>query len=131
MRRSLIIALCACCVSAFAQDDWQVPDEALKLNSPFSLSEEKMILKGEKIFGKTCWTCHGEEGKGDGAAAEALEPKPADLSSDKVQLQTDGALFWKMSEGRGAMVGYEQMLSEEQRWQLVAFIRSLAQNKAE
>ena len=132
MRKSLlIIVLSACGISMFAQEEWKVPEKARSLKSSFSLDEEKMILKGEKIFGKTCWTCHGEEGKGDGAAAELLDPKPADLSSEMVQQQSDGALFWKITEGRGNMVGYEQMLSDEQRWQLVAFIRSLAQNEEE
>ena len=130
MRKSiLIIALSACSISMFAQDEWRAPDEAQALKSPFSMDEEKMILKGEKIFGKTCWSCHGEEGKGDGMAGELLDPKPSDLTSERIQQQADGALFWKIGEGRGNMAGYENMLSEAQRWQLVAFIRSLKQDK--
>ncbi len=113
----------------FAQEPWQVPEDAQILKSPMDLSDEKAILKGEKIFGKTCWTCHGEEGKGDGMAGEVLDPKPSDLTSKEVQQQSEGSLFWKIGEGRGNMAGYENVLNEDQRWQLVAFIRSLNQDE--
>ncbi|HVV55133.1 MAG TPA: cytochrome c, partial [Mucilaginibacter sp.] len=62
----------------------------------------------------------------DGPAAVALNPKPADHSSEAVQKETDGSLFWKMSEGRKPMPSYKTMLSEKQRWELVDYIRTLA-----
>lgn len=124
-RSFTVILLTIISTTCLAQDAWKAPSEADKLKSPFALDNEKTIAKGEKIFGKMCWTCHGEYGKGDGAAAEALDPKPADLTSAKVQAQTDGAFYWKITHGRGAMVGYEEIFSDDQRWQLVAFIRSL------
>jgi len=53
-----------------------------------------------------------------------LEKKPADLST-KVKAQTDGALFWKISEGRSPMVSWKS-LSETQRWELVNYIKTFA-----
>ncbi len=119
------IILFAAAFAASAQD-WKAPVESDKVESPFSLEDEKSILKGEKLFGNMCWTCHGEEGKGDGLAAEGLEVKPADLTSTLMQSQSDGSFYWKITHGRGLMVGYEDALSDKQRWQLVAFIRSIA-----
>ncbi len=121
----LIVAMASYC-SLMAQENWIVPETEHKVKSPIDLADDKNIEKGEKIFGKICWTCHGEEGQGDGVAAEALDPKPADLTSAAVQAQSEGDFYWKITKGRGNMVGYEDALSDKQRWQLVAFIKSLA-----
>ncbi len=127
MRRMiLLIITMACYCSLMAQEAWIVPETENKVISPIDLADDKNIEKGEKIFGKVCWTCHGEEGLGDGVAAEALDPKPADLTSAAVQAQSEGDFYWKITKGRGNMVGYEDALSDKQRWQLVAFIKSLA-----
>jgi mono/diheme cytochrome c family protein len=106
------------------QNPWIAPESADKLVNPIKNNEES-IIKGEKIFKNTCWTCHGNSGNGDGPAAAALKPKPAKFTSDIVQNQSDGALFWKLSEGRGKMSSYKMNLTTEQRWQLVNFIRTL------
>src|SRR5215471_16093549 len=63
-------------------------------------------------------------GKGDGVAAAALSPKPADWTSKKIQAESDGELFWKISHGRGAMPSCKQ-LPENDRWALVHYIHSL------
>jgi len=73
-----------------------------------------------------CVPCHGNKGKGDGVAAAALKPKPADHSSQKVQSQTDGAIFYKITTGRLPMAPYKDILNTTQRWQLVNYIRTLA-----
>ncbi|WP_178139381.1 c-type cytochrome [Rhodothermus profundi] len=81
---------------------------------------------GERIYQQQCAVCHGPRGRGDGPAGMALNPRPADLTSKAVQAQTDGALFWKISEGRGAMPAFKGMLSEAERWQVVTYVRTLA-----
>ena len=64
-------------------------------------------------------------GKGDGPAAAALPPpKPANWTSAAVQKETDGEIFWKMSNGRGAMPPWKH-LPEKDRWELVNYIRTL------
>ncbi len=126
----LLVAMIYHC-TMMAQETWIVPETDDKVKSPFDLTDDKNVEKGEKIFGKVCWTCHGESGQGDGVAAEALEPKPADLTSTIVQDQSEGAFYWKITKGRGNMVGYEEALSDKQRWQLVAFIKSLAKGAEE
>jgi mono/diheme cytochrome c family protein len=64
------------------------------------------------------------QGKGDGAAAAALNPKPADWTSGRVQDEADGELFWKISTGRGAMPPWKH-LPENDRWAVLRYIRSL------
>jgi hypothetical protein len=68
--------------------------------------------------------CHGASGRGDGVASVALQPKPTDWSSPAVQSDTDGELFWKITNGRGAMPAWKQ-LPEAERWQIVNYIRTL------
>ncbi len=84
--------------------------------------------EGKKVFETNCLMCHGQEGKGNGPAGVALNPKPADLSSKAVQAQTDGELFWKISTGRGAMPSW-QTLPEKDRWSVIDFIRTLGGKK--
>ena len=54
-----------------------------------------------------------------------LKPRPGNFTKDAVQLQTDGAIYWKMTEGRAPMASYKTALTEQQRWQLVNYIRQL------
>src|SRR5262245_25411910 len=89
-----------------------------------SAGRKKTIELGQKIAKINCQTCHGVNGKGDGAAAVALNPKPADWTSSTVQSETDGELFWKISNGRGPMPPWKH-LSENDRWAVIRYIRSL------
>jgi mono/diheme cytochrome c family protein len=105
------------------QDKWVAPATAKDVKNPFSGTES--INKGMAIYKVRCVVCHGPEGNGDGPAGKALNPPAAIHSSAAVQSQTDGELFWKMSEGRGPMVGWKLILSEEDRWHLVNYVRTL------
>lgn len=105
------------------QDKWVAPESAKSLKNPRSGAES--VANGKSIYSTRCVVCHGATGKGDGPAGKALNPPAADHSSEVVQAQTDGELFWKISEGRGAMVGWKLILSEQDRWDLVNYIRTL------
>lgn len=113
--------------STFRTQDtkWVAPTSADTLNNPLK-NNPTAETEGKKLYDKYCWACHGKTGKGDGPGAKNLNPKPADHTSNVVQSQSDGAIFWKISKGRGAMQPYERSLNKTQRWQLVIFMRSLA-----
>ena len=91
------------------------------------------LTKGRALFQTHCARCHGDKGRGDGSAAAALPTEPADLTDPVCQsLLTDGEILWKVTNGRRrgkeilmpAMA--EKVPLEEDRWKLVAFVRSLA-----
>ena len=103
---------------------WTAPSTASNYKNPYS-GNEKAVQAGKKLYTQYCAICHGNKGKGDGLAGMALKPRPADFTKDIVQKQSDGALFWKMTEGKAPMAAYKETLTEEQRWQLVNYIRSL------
>lgn len=102
---------------------WRAPKEADKLKNPLAENGAELI-KGKKLYNQMCAVCHGAKGKGDGVAGAALNPKPTNFTMANVQAQTDGALFWKLSEGRTPMASYKNTLKEDQRWQLVNYLRT-------
>jgi|GEM_PF-1219294 len=102
---------------------WVAPESANKLVNPLK-GNSSATGAGKKLFGQFCAICHGKKGKGDGVAGMSLKPRPSNFTQDAVQMQTDGAIFWKLSEGKPPMAPYKSALTEEQRWQLVNYIRS-------
>ena len=109
------------------QTPWVAPKVAENVKNPMS-GNNSTIAETKKLYITNCGPCHGDKGKGDGPAAQGLNPKPADHTSVKVQSETDGAIFWKLSEGRNPMPGYKKIFSEDQRWELVNYIRTMAKN---
>ena len=107
------------------QSEWKAPPSASIIENPVP-EDGNAIAKGKELFSTICFVCHGDQGKGNGFNAGSLERPPADLTSHQVQKQSDGELFWKISEGNPPMLSFKQSLSEEQRWQLIRYIRELA-----
>lgn len=125
-----VVALAAYSHAANAQSDhggtpWNAPERAAHRSNPV-LATDAAIERAQMIFHQNCELCHGPKGKGNGPMSTSLPVKPADLSSERVQSQTDGALFWKILSGRGMMPSTQATLSDEQRWALVDYIRTLA-----
>ncbi|WP_353718204.1 cytochrome c [Dyadobacter sp. 676] len=110
------------------QEPWKAPAWADTLKSPYH-EEPLTLAQGEELFTLYCSSCHGETGYGDGAAGGALGQKPANFHDTLVKAQSDGALFWKMSNGRGNMPPFQDVFTAEQRWQLVAYIRHLGKTE--
>ncbi|HGY55721.1 MAG TPA: cytochrome c [Caldithrix abyssi] len=121
---AIATALLLSFMNASPERSWKAPPEADKLKNPFE-NDTEAWKKAEATFQTLCMICHGEKGHGDGIAGMALTPRPANLTSEDVQKQTDGAIFWKITNGNPPMASYKETLSEEQRWQLVKYIRRL------
>jgi mono/diheme cytochrome c family protein len=125
--KSLSIAVAAVPLLAWAgvavvsaQEPWVAPADAKAMKNPV-----KGVGNAKKTIETNCVSCHGASGKGDGPAAAALPPpKPANWTSAAVQKETDGEIFWKMSNGRGAMPPWKH-LPEQERWEIVNYIRTL------
>jgi mono/diheme cytochrome c family protein len=103
---------------------WVAPADACAVKNPLE-GNTAVLMDARKLYVSLCSPCHGYKGKGDGPAASAIMPHPADHSSALVQSETDGSLFWKLTTGRGPMRSYKTELTEPQRWALVNYIRSL------
>ena len=123
MRRWIAFVGAVLFTGAAAAQDWRAPDSAKSLKNP--VVKAAGIKDGKPSFDANCALCHGRGGRGDGPAAASLNPKPKNLADKGIQGQSDGELFWKISEGRGVMPSWKH-LPENQRWSLVQYIRSLA-----
>ena len=113
-------------VSANAQSTWVAPKDADNIKNPLK-NDLAASKKGKTLYLQLCAICHGDKGKGDGLASAALNPKPANFLSEKFQNQSDGAVFWKLTEGKAPMASYKESLSVSQRWQIVSYLKSLKQ----
>ena len=100
-----------------------VPAEYAGKTNPLGIDA---ATAGADVFKTNCVTCHGDNGEGDGIASQSLDPKPANLIDLSKQVGDD-YLFWRVSEGKPgtSMVAWKGILTEEQVWQVVIFIRTL------
>ena len=103
---------------------WVAPESEKAKKNP-QPADKKTIEQGEKVAKINCVSCHGPLGKGNGPAAVALNPKPADWTSKRVQDEPDGEIFWKITTGRGAMPSWRHV-PENDRWAVVRYVRTLA-----
>jgi mono/diheme cytochrome c family protein len=109
---------------AVQQKKWVAPASADKIVNPLK-GDVKAAASGKKVYKMLCFVCHGPKGKGDGMGGAGLTPKPADLTSSTFQSQSDGAIFWKIEQGRTPMPSYKTSIPEKKRWELINYLRTL------
>ena len=118
----------------FSKNTWELPEDADKTKNPVMSSAES-IAKGKELYLErtkgNCIYCHGEAGSGNEANLPRLRRKPADLSNkERMTAMTDGEVFWKISKGiTGIMPAGEKRMTEEERWNVVNYVRTLAKDK--
>lgn len=115
-----IIFLGLMIAGALYGQDWIVPDGRKGRLSTFPFSDETR-KKGEQLYSINCKSCHGTPGK---ANYLKLVPAPGDPASEKIQKNSDGEIFYKISEGRGQMPSFKNVLPSNDVWNLISFIRS-------
>jgi mono/diheme cytochrome c family protein len=103
---------------------WVAPEYANSLKNPF-VGNQKATNDGKEIYDQMCVLCHGLKGQGNGEAGLTLERHPANFLALNVKSQTDGAIFWKITNGKAPMATYFELLTDDQRWKLVNYIREL------
>lgn len=100
-----------------------VPAEYAGRTNPFG---DESVSAGAQVFKDYCSACHGATGHGDGSAGASLEPHPKNLAAFQSQVGDD-YLLWRISTGKPgtAMVAWKGVLTDEQIWQVIAFLRTL------
>ncbi len=104
---------------------WTVPDKAAKTANAVKTSAAS-VSAGKALWTQHCPSCHGKTGLGDGSKAAQLKTVPPDLTKASFQSQSDGSIFYKVSEGREDMPSFKKKLPDaEDVWNLVNFMRTL------
>ena len=98
--------------------DWLVPAEEAAKTNPSAYTLE-IIKSGKATYTLNCKSCHGDAGKNNPLA---LVPLPVDIASERMQANSEGELYYKISNGKGLMPPFQTTLSDEDRWNLVNFI---------
>lgn len=93
---------------------------------PFEV-DATVVQRGQETYLAFCATCHGASGDGRGPVFEATGVLSSDLRAEYVQQQPDGQIFVTISRGMGMMAGFESQLSPQDRWAVVAYLRTLQQ----
>jgi len=105
-------------------DNWNVPEAAKSASNPVPVTQQG-LASASLLFADKCAQCHGDNGEGDGPDAGKYKPRPESLTDRRIRQMSDGELFWKITEGRRPMPAFKDQLTDNQRWQVVNFIRSL------
>jgi mono/diheme cytochrome c family protein len=111
------------------KQQWQAPAEAASLTNPVK-DRANAAQIGRELYLQRCSDCHGREGKGNGYMSALLKRDgkritPTNLASQMVQANTDGELFWKITNGKSPMPASRVRFDDEQRWYIVTFLRTL------
>lgn len=114
----------------FSKNTWDLPADADKTKNPVPTSDDS-VAKGKEFYlakdKGNCVFCHGDTGAGNEENLAKLRRKPADISNkERMSTMTDGELYWKISKGiPQIMPEGEKRMTEEERWHVVNYIRTL------
>lgn len=126
MRKFLWIIMLAMSLGVSAQNltywpdpSWKAPESAAAQVNPFA-NRPELAAGGRKLFLRNCAECHGKDGTGK------AKKHSANLQMPAIQLQSDGTLFWKLTNGNtGKGMPSFSKLPEPERWQVVMYLREL------
>ena len=102
---------------------WVVPANFKSMANPVAKGDASNKT-GKTLYDKSCASCHGKVGLGDGVKARSLKTFPGDFSKAEYQDQTDGDHFYKTKTGRSEMPKYEGKLSDTDMWNIVNYMRT-------
>ena len=112
-------------VSRSQNDPWPVPDKYKNMPNPVK-SDATSLATGKALYNQHCKSCHGTKGKGDGPKAAQLNTECGDFTKSSTQSETDGALFYKTSEGRKDMPSFKKKIADQNDvWAVVNYLRTL------
>jgi mono/diheme cytochrome c family protein len=105
------------------KEPWTAPAWADTLYNPYNL-EPLTLPQAQEVYNLKCIRCHG--GQGQGYPLEHTDQEVPNFKEEWFKSQSDGAIYWKIREGKSAMPGYKSQLSNEQLWHLVEYVRDLS-----
>ncbi len=103
------------------QERWDVVAYVYTLSAP-----QELVTLGQAVFQANCTGCHGESGRGDGVRAGSLSVPPADFTDQSFMAgRSTASLFAAITSGKSPMPAFGEDLTEDERWAVTAYLRSL------
>ena len=110
------------------------PEDALRagdtLVNPVPVNDAGVIARGKIVFANFCTPCHGAAGKGDGLVVQRGYPAPPSLYAENARKIRDGQMFHILSYGQKNMPSYAGQILREDRWNVIAYVRSIQMQSA-
>jgi mono/diheme cytochrome c family protein len=118
-----------------------VPGQAASVGEdgfPFELSADAetrkkevgaILDRGESRFNITCSPCHGKLGDGNGMVALRGFRHPPTYHQDRLRKAPTSHFYDVMTNGFGAMPSYAEVVTPEDRWKIIAYIRALQRSQ--
>ena len=106
--------------------------EAEKVKNPVT-ADATSIGAGQKLYDKSCASCHGATGKGDGKMGAEMDPKPSDIvDADWKHGSSDGEIFAVLRDGikNTGMRSYKAKMTEHEIWDVINSVRSIGPKKS-
>jgi mono/diheme cytochrome c family protein len=94
-----------------------------ELQNPFAPTAEN-LARGQYLYSNYCALCHGATGAGDGPLIPKY-PNPPSYSTEKSKSLADGNMFHVITLGRNNMPAHASLVSYDDRWKAILFIRKL------
>jgi len=102
--------------------EWVIADP--DMINPTEFNQENINL-GNDLYNTHCKSCHGDPGANN---ALALQPPPPDITSQQMQSNKDGEIFYKILNGKLTMPQFKNILSEDDIWHVISYVRSFNEN---
>jgi mono/diheme cytochrome c family protein len=116
----LVFTILQLVVPELRSQDWIVPDDKKGKLSTFPF-DDNIRKAGEKLYTVNCQSCHGTPGKSNFII---LVPPPGDPATEKIQKNNDGEIFYKITTGRGQMPSFRSVLTSNEIWNIISYVRS-------
>ncbi len=132
---ALAVLIASAVIGCSGGGSGSAPDAVSAKKTPVR-PEAANLEQGKDIYFKYCHFCHGQKGFGDGPVGIALSPHPANFVEDRKRMaKTDEEMFKSVSEGIHRDIGgeamsmprWQEILTDEERWNVLAYIRFLEQ----
>lgn len=121
----LVLAAASLALVQYARE-WSPAAKARKMKNPFPATPTALAA-ARLSYMEHCQNCHGEKGDGKGQKAAELSVAPMDFTDPRqMGALADGQLFEEITKGQLPMPAFEDKLTDQERWQLVDYVRTFA-----
>jgi hypothetical protein len=116
----LVLTILQLIIPDLQGQEWIVPDDKKGRLCTFPF-DDNTRMSGQKLYTLNCMSCHGTPGK---LNFLNLVPPPGDPATEKIQKNSDGEIFYKVTTGRGQMPSFRSVLTSDEMWNIISYLRS-------